>query len=143
MDRRSFFLMCAALGLAPARFAAASALPKDLRIGYQKTAVLLVVKARKQLEQLFEPRGLSVRWVEFPFGPPLLEAVSAGHAGLPRARRRSQRLRPRGRRRLVDLGSVLRHRGTKTKRAAVADRPEGGGPEQPLSRQPRLSREAA
>jgi len=78
MNRRSFLMMSAALGLAAPRFAAASTAPKELRIGYQKTAVLLVVKARKQLEQLFEPQGVSVRWVEFPFGPPLLEAVSAG-----------------------------------------------------------------
>jgi aliphatic sulfonates family ABC transporter substrate-binding protein len=69
--------MSAALGLAPTSVVASTS-PKELRIGYQKTAVLLVVKARKQLEQLFEPQGVSVRWVEFPFGPPLLEAVSAG-----------------------------------------------------------------
>jgi aliphatic sulfonates family ABC transporter substrate-binding protein len=51
---------------------------KELRIGYQKTAILLVVKARKDLEKRFEPQGVSVRWVEFPFGPPLLEAINAG-----------------------------------------------------------------
>ena len=78
MNRRSFLLKSAALGLTAPPFAAASTAPKGLRIGYQKTVVLLVVKARRQLEQLFEPQGVSVRWVEFPFGPPLLEAVSAG-----------------------------------------------------------------
>jgi sulfonate transport system substrate-binding protein len=49
-----------------------------VRIGLQKTAILLVVKARDQLEKPFEPQGASVRWVEFAFGPPLLEALSAG-----------------------------------------------------------------
>ena len=79
MNRRSFLLTTAAFGLtAPNRAAAASAPLKEVRIGYQKTAVLLVVKARKQLEKRFEPQGVSVRWVEFAFGPPLLEALSAG-----------------------------------------------------------------
>jgi hypothetical protein len=50
---------------------------KALRIGYQKTGVLLVVKARAQLERRFESQGLAVRWVEFPSGPPLLEALNA------------------------------------------------------------------
>ena len=79
MHRRSFLLMTAAFGLSAPRLAVAAPAPlREVRIGYQKTAVLLVVKARKQLEKLFEPQGLSVRWVEFAFGPPLLEALSAG-----------------------------------------------------------------
>jgi sulfonate transport system substrate-binding protein len=51
---------------------------KELRIGYQKIGALLIVKAQKALEQRFEPQGVSVRWVEFAFGPPLLEALGAG-----------------------------------------------------------------
>lgn len=51
---------------------------KELRVGYQKLGALLIVKAQKVLEQRFEPQGVSVRWVEFAFGPPLLEALSAG-----------------------------------------------------------------
>jgi aliphatic sulfonates family ABC transporter substrate-binding protein len=79
MNRRSFLLATAALSLsAPCRAVAAPLPLEEVRIGYQKTTVLLVVKARKQLEKRFEPQGLSVRWVEFAFGPPLLEALSAG-----------------------------------------------------------------
>jgi aliphatic sulfonates family ABC transporter substrate-binding protein len=75
MDRRQFLIGAAALAAAvPARAAPIA----QLRIGYQKTAILLVVKAQKLLEQHFEPKGVSVRWVEFAFGPPLLEAVNAG-----------------------------------------------------------------
>jgi len=75
MDRRQFVLAAAALVAAsPARAAPVT----ELRIGYQKTAVLLVVKAQKLLESHFAPKGISVRWVEFAFGPPLLEAVNAG-----------------------------------------------------------------
>jgi sulfonate transport system substrate-binding protein len=51
---------------------------KELRIGYQKIGALLIVKAQKALEQRFESRGVSIRWVEFAFGPPLLEALGAG-----------------------------------------------------------------
>jgi len=76
MDRRTFLLGAAALAAAPARAGAAAV--TELRIGYQKTAVLLVVKAQKLLEKHFEPKGVSVKWVEFAFGPPLLEAVNAG-----------------------------------------------------------------
>jgi len=52
--------------------------PKALRIGYQKLGVLLVAKARRILESRFEPQGISVKWLEFAFGPPWLEALGAG-----------------------------------------------------------------
>jgi aliphatic sulfonates family ABC transporter substrate-binding protein len=74
MDRRQFVLGAAALAAGPARATAVT----QLRVGYQKTAVLLVVKARKLLESHFAPKGVAVKWVEFPYGPPLLEAVNAG-----------------------------------------------------------------
>src|SRR5271166_259575 len=77
MNRRSFLLLSGAFGVTAPRLSVAATI-KELRIGYQKTAILLVVKARKQLEQRFESQGVSVRWVEFPFGPPLLEALNAG-----------------------------------------------------------------
>jgi sulfonate transport system substrate-binding protein len=77
MDRRCFLVRSAALALAAPSLAGAATL-EEIRIGYQKTAVLLVVKARRQLENRFGPQGVNVRWVEFPYGPPLLEAVSAG-----------------------------------------------------------------
>jgi sulfonate transport system substrate-binding protein len=51
---------------------------KELRIGYQKIGALLIVKAQKVLEQRFEPQGVSVRWVEFAFGPPLLARIMHG-----------------------------------------------------------------
>jgi sulfonate transport system substrate-binding protein len=77
MDRRRFLVSSLALAASSLR-AARAEVPRELRIGYQKTAVLLVVKARKLLEQRFEPQGVAVKWVEFAFGPPLLEAVNAG-----------------------------------------------------------------
>ena len=77
MNRREFFALSAALGFWVPGVAGATP-PKELRIGYQKTAILLVLKARKQLERRYEAQGVSVRWVEFAFGPPLLEALNAG-----------------------------------------------------------------
>jgi len=78
MNRRTFLVVSAAFGLATSPLAAAAAPLKELRIGYQKTSVLLVVKAQKVLEKHFEPQGVTIKWVEFPFGPPLLEALNVG-----------------------------------------------------------------
>jgi len=81
MNRRAFLVTSTAFGLglaAASRRASAGAPLKELRIGYQKTSILLAVKARKVLEQRFEPQGVAVSWVEFPFGPPLLEALGVG-----------------------------------------------------------------
>jgi sulfonate transport system substrate-binding protein len=78
MNRRRFLFLSSAVALAGAPRIAFAAPLKELRIGYQKTSVLLVVKAQKVLENRFEPQGIAVRWVEFPFGPPLLEALNVG-----------------------------------------------------------------
>jgi len=52
--------------------------PKEIRIGYQKNGVLLVAKAQELLEKRFKAIGASVKYVEFTFGPPLLEALNTG-----------------------------------------------------------------
>ena len=49
-----------------------------IRIGYQKGGVLPLVKQQARLEDRFRPQGIAVKWVEFPFGPPLLEALNTG-----------------------------------------------------------------
>ena len=76
MNRRSFLLLSAAFGLSAPALAAVEPL-KELRVGYQKTSILLAVKAQKALEKRFEPQGIAVKWLEFPYGPPLLEALNA------------------------------------------------------------------
>jgi len=79
VDRRGLIIGAAAsltAALAAPAFAAAPL--KELRIGYQKIGVLLIVKEQRVLEQRFAPQGVDVRWVEFEFGPPLLEALGAG-----------------------------------------------------------------
>lgn len=66
---------------------AAFAQGKDqLRIGYQKYGTFILLKGKGTLEQRLAPLGIEVKWVEFPSGPPLLEAVNVGaidvgHAG--------------------------------------------------------------
>jgi len=52
--------------------------PRELRIGYQRNGSLLLAKQQGLLERRFDPLGVSVKWVEFSFGPPLLEALNVG-----------------------------------------------------------------
>jgi sulfonate transport system substrate-binding protein len=80
LSRRTLLSTTLALAAAPlaCRPAGAEEAPKTIRIGYQKNGILLVAKTRKSLEQHFAPQGIAVEWVEFAFGPPLLEALNAG-----------------------------------------------------------------
>jgi sulfonate transport system substrate-binding protein len=81
MDRRSFITGAAGLGFALPQAAQAqtsSAAPRELRIGFQKSGVFLIAKAQGLLEKRFEPLGIAVKWTEFQFGPPLLEALNVG-----------------------------------------------------------------
>jgi sulfonate transport system substrate-binding protein len=79
VNRRDILIAASAsLTAALASRAISAEPPKELRIGYQKIGALLIVKAQKALEQRFGPEGVRVRWVEFAFGPPLLEALGAG-----------------------------------------------------------------
>ena len=51
--------------------------PAQIRIGFQKSAVnLVILKQRGILEQRF--KNSKVTWIEFPAGPQLLEALSVG-----------------------------------------------------------------
>ena len=51
----------------------------ELRIGYQKSASLFVLqKTQGTLEKRLAPLGVSLKWVEFPAGPQLLEGLNVG-----------------------------------------------------------------
>jgi aliphatic sulfonates family ABC transporter substrate-binding protein len=71
-------------GLALAALVASTAAPtsadpaKELRIGYQKDGVLLIVKQQGLLEKRLAQSGIKLSWVEFQSGPPLLEALNSG-----------------------------------------------------------------
>ncbi|KQV60116.1 ABC transporter substrate-binding protein [Pelomonas sp. Root1217] len=50
-----------------------------LRIGFQKSASLLTLqKSSGSLEKKLAPLGVTVKWVEFPAGPQLLEGLNVG-----------------------------------------------------------------
>jgi len=49
-----------------------------VRIGYQRSGVLLLAKARGGLGKALEGQVSGVQWVEFPAGPPMMEAMAAG-----------------------------------------------------------------
>jgi sulfonate transport system substrate-binding protein len=71
-------LTAASWGLVPqAARAQAAPAPELLRIGYQKSAVnLVILKQQAILEKRFP--ATKVSWIEFPAGPQLLEALSVG-----------------------------------------------------------------
>ncbi|MDB5619487.1 sulfonate ABC transporter substrate-binding protein [Tardiphaga sp.] len=52
---------------------------KEVRIGFQKAGIFPVVKQRGTLENALKSRGITVKWVEFQFGPPILEAINTGN----------------------------------------------------------------
>jgi len=51
---------------------------RTVRIGVQKYGTLIILRGRKLLEPVLQPLGWSVSWHEFPGGPQLLEALTAG-----------------------------------------------------------------
>ena len=58
--------------------AQAQASLKEIRIGYQKTGVLVIARQQAVLEKRFAAKQIGVKWIEFTSGPPLLEAMSTG-----------------------------------------------------------------
>ena len=51
----------------------------ELRIGFQKSSALHTLqKADGSLEQKLKPLGVTIKWVEFPAGPQLLEGLNVG-----------------------------------------------------------------
>ena len=63
----------------PAIGRARAAEAKTLRVGFQKgEPVEMAARDYKELETVLGPKGVRVEWVEFQFGPPMLEAMRAG-----------------------------------------------------------------
>jgi sulfonate transport system substrate-binding protein len=75
-----WLVLTGAIGLSLAANAAASA-PEQLRIGYQKGSVSMVLaKSHRFLEQRYPETKIS--WIEFPAGPQMLEALNVGSIDL-------------------------------------------------------------
>ena len=49
-----------------------------INIGYQKFGTLNILKSTSNLDKRLEEEGYTVKWVEFPGGPQLLEALNVG-----------------------------------------------------------------
>jgi sulfonate transport system substrate-binding protein len=55
---------------------------REIRIGYQKSGVLVIARQQAVLEKQFADKGIAIKWIEFTSGPPLLEAMSTGSVDL-------------------------------------------------------------
>lgn len=55
---------------------------RTVRIGYQKSGYLTILKERGNLEKRLAPLGFAVQWIEFAAGPPMMEALRAGSLDL-------------------------------------------------------------
>lgn len=75
LARRTLLASLAAAPLLPRPGFAAD---KVVRIGVQKYGTLIIMRERRVLDQVLGPLGWSVSWHEFPGGPQLLEALTAG-----------------------------------------------------------------
>lgn len=80
-------LITSSLGLLGAAFlprgsfaAPGDGAPKEFKVGFQKGAAILVLGREQQvIEKRLKPLGVdTVQWVEFQFGPPMLEALGVG-----------------------------------------------------------------
>jgi sulfonate transport system substrate-binding protein len=80
MKRREFLKLSvgsAAVAALSSR-ARAQAGIKEIRVGYQKTGVLVIARQQAVLEKHFAEKQITIKWIEFTSGPPLLEAMSTG-----------------------------------------------------------------
>lgn len=77
---QGLFCFCAltGVGIGVARAAGADAFPSEIRIGVQKGDGLIALRASGQLEKVFAPLHVKVKWIEFVYGEPLIEAINAG-----------------------------------------------------------------
>jgi sulfonate transport system substrate-binding protein len=80
MKRREFLklsLGTAAVAALSSRASAEAGL-KEIRIGTQKGGFFPAVRQRHTVEDAFKPLGVEIKWIDFQFGPPLLEAINVG-----------------------------------------------------------------
>jgi sulfonate transport system substrate-binding protein len=80
MKRREFLKLSlgSAATAALSSRARAQAGIKEIRVGYQKTGVLVIARQQAVLEKRFAEKQITIKWIEFTSGPPLLEAMSTG-----------------------------------------------------------------
>ncbi len=76
----SVFTLFIAAAIAPAIFSSdvQAAAQTEVRLGYQKNGIFLIARKQGIIERRLAKINATVKWVEFPSGPPLLEALGAG-----------------------------------------------------------------
>ncbi len=83
LSRRGLLRAAPVAGLALAARSARAGAAKVVRLGFQKgEPILMLTKEHRTLENLFNPLGVEVKWIEFQFGPPMLEAMRVGSIDL-------------------------------------------------------------
>jgi len=78
MSRRHILATTLLLATVLAMPAHAEDKPTEIRIGTQKGGFFPAVRQRQTLENTFKPLGIEIKWIDFQFGPPLLEAINVG-----------------------------------------------------------------
>ena len=84
MKRRDFLKLSLGTAATAALLsqARAQAQVKEIRIGYQKTGILVITRQQAILEKHFAAKQISIKWIEFTSGPPMMEAMSTGSVDL-------------------------------------------------------------
>ena len=79
LTRRVFGLglLAATVAFGATSFGAAEEL-KQFNIGYQKTGLPVIARQQQFIEKVLADKGVTVKWVEFTAGPPLVEALNVG-----------------------------------------------------------------
>ena len=77
LTRRVFGLGLVAASVGLSLSASAQEL-KQLSIGYQKTGLPVIARQQQVVEKALSGKGVTVKWVEFTAGPPLVEALNVG-----------------------------------------------------------------
>jgi sulfonate transport system substrate-binding protein len=80
LSRRSLLSFATALcafGATPVAWSA-DIYPKEIRIGIQKGDGLVALRLSGNLEKAFAQHHVAVKWIEFVYGAPLVEAINCG-----------------------------------------------------------------
>src|SRR5580698_8838030 len=78
ITRRTVLTGTLLLASLPAVPAWAEDKPAEIRIGTQKGGFFPAVRQRHTIEDAFKPLDIDIKWIDFQFGPPLLEAINVG-----------------------------------------------------------------
>src|ERR1700730_16080550 len=80
MKRREFLKLAvgAAAGAAWSSYAIGEAGVTESGIGPEKGGFFPGVRQRHTIENAFKPLDIDIKWIDFQFGPPLLEAINVG-----------------------------------------------------------------